>query len=343
MHRVWVSAIVLYAYMLSGVVWAKPPSDVLRALNKARFKGSAFLSSQPKYSLLLKKTNKRKARQPFAIEGIPLRQERDRLSAGREYGQFESEGLYDLHQLLIGRKGDRILLGIVDGLWGDTYLGGFVAEKVTSLLHDALTRQALPDALLSLPEQIEYPVDRQVRGIKESPHPGDYDRYAIIAEDAGAFALVAEISKGKLHVAHIGNARLLVIRDGEVIWQTQAHNPDYRMSSNHEAVINPDDEGEGNIFKAIELPDNMGATMDELLESSAIKLEQGDRIILASNSVWQACTQADILNWTKGLANAEANRNARERLAQRIARLNEISNEEYDPQFSLIIYDYEVN
>lgn len=340
MSRVLVSLVVLGFFWVSDGVVAKSPRDVLQVLKRPKFKGSAFLSSVPNYRFL--SSDKYREQLPLQIESIALRAERDRLSAGRENGQLESTGLYDLHQLLIGRKGKRIILGIVDGLWGDTYLGGFAAEKITSSLQDALTRQAPSDAMQGLSEQLEIAVDRQVRGIKESQYPGDYSATMPIAEDAGAFAIVAEISEGKLHVTHIGNARLLLIRNGEVVWQTQAHNHAYRMSSNPEIVINPIDEDKDIMFKAIELPINMGAPLSELIENNSVKLQHGDRIILASDSVWAACNSADLLYWTQGRSNAEASRNARGGIAHRIDALNEMQEEVYDEQFALIVYDYVV-
>ena len=302
-----------------------------------------MLSSRQHLTIALLSSNKQHEQLPLQVEGAPLRKKRDQLSAGREDGQFESTGLYDLHQLFVGRKDDRIMLGVVDGLWGDTFLGGFVAEKVTSRLLKALTTKSLSDAILSLPEQLEIAVDRQVRGPKDSEWSGDYDPALPIAEDAGAFALVAEISAGKLHITHIGNARLLLIRDGEVILQTQIHNHGYRLSSNPEAVINPIDEDQDIMFKAIELPTNLGAPLNELLETSSVKLQGGDRIIIASDSVWAACNSADLLYWTRGLGNADASRTAREGIARRIAELNEIQEEIYDEQFALIVYDYNIS
>ena len=100
-------------------------------------KGSVFLSSAPNYRF--RSSDNYRESLPFQIENIPLHKKRDRLSAGREHGKFESAGLYDLHQLLIGRKGNKTLLSIVDGLWGDTYLGGLAAEKITAQLQSTLT------------------------------------------------------------------------------------------------------------------------------------------------------------------------------------------------------------
>ncbi len=337
MRRGWVS--VLVVFWLSGGAEAKSPRSVLRALNSANFRGNALLSSTPNYRVLSR--YRYREQKPTSVEGASLWSGRDRLSAGHENAQFESEGAYGLHQLLIGRKGRKILLAVVDGLWGNSYLGGFVAERAATRLLDTFTRRSLREALLGLPEQLEVAVDRQVRGYKESPYPGDYDAAMPIAEDAGAFITAAEISQGMLQVEHIGNARLLLIRDGEVFWQTQDHNRGYRMSSNPEAVINPADEGGTNIFRAIELPASMGAPIAELIDSSTVKLRPGDRIILASDSVWATCTNTDLLCWTSGRGNADANRHARDNISQRIAALNELDGTEtYDERFALIVYDY---
>ena len=341
MRRVLVSVITACILGLSGGALAKSPRDVLRALNKTKFKGNAFLLSAPNYRFLSR--HKYHERIATLIEGVPLHKGRDRVSAGHGNAKFENEGLYGLHQLLVGRKGSRILLAVVDGLWGDSYLGGFAAEKVVAELQYALARQSLRDSLLGLPEQLEIVVDRQVRGHKESDYPGDYGSTMPIAEDAGAFVIAAEISNDKLQVEHIGNARLLLIRKGTVLWHTEDHNREYRMSSNPEVVINPADEAEGNVFRAIELPANMGAPIAELLESNSVELCRGDRIVLASDSVWAACTNTDLLDWTSGRGNAEASRYASDKIAQRIAQLNaQDEGEAYDEKFTLIIYDYMV-
>ena len=269
---------------------------------------------------------------------------RARLSASREYGKFDSKGIYDLHQLLVGRKGERVILAVVDGLWGDTYLGGFAAERITSELKSALPLRSLRAALSSLPEQLEIAVDKQVRGDKLSKHTDDYSAAMPIAEDAGAFIAAAEIHGGLLHVAHVGNTRVLLLRDDKIIWQTEDHNPDYQVSSNPEVVINPADENKGEVFKAIELPANLGAPMAELLDTASITLLPGDRVIIASDSVWAACSSADLRNWTAGRSNADASNNARAQIAAKIASLNtSAGNDAYDNHFALIVYDYMPN
>ena len=335
MSRAWVSM------LLCIVVWGSHSAAIsYRAkleLNRVKFRGNYFLSSVPNYRHL--SLSKFWEQKPTQIEGLPLLGWRDSLSAARENGQFDSEGIYDLHQLLVGRKGERVLLAVVDGLWGDTYLGGFAAERITSELKTSLARRSLLASLFALPEQLEIAVDKQVRGDKNSQHPDDYGATMPIAEDAGAFIAAAEIRGGLLNVAYVGNTRVLLIRDGEIIWQTQDQNPGYQVSSNPEDVINPADEGEGQVFKAIELPANMGASMVELVDKASITLLRGDRIIIASDSVGAACSNADLLNWTTGRSNADASSNARSQIAAQIASLN-AGDDVYDDHFALIVYDY---
>ena len=76
-------------------------------------------------------------------------------------------------------------------------------------------------------------------------------------------------------------------------------------------------------FRAIRISDRMSLPLHETLEYAQMPLESGDRIILASDSVWAVCSSEEILTWTQGKEDEEATDYVREQITHKIAEMNE--------------------
>lgn len=262
------------------------------------------------------------------------------------------------HPVLAAKAGAGVSLAIIDGLRGNSSLGtdparehtppswayiytnslgAYAAGKVVGMLKADLQEKSLYKALLGIPNKLDGAIDKHIRS--KSDH-ASRDEYRPVPANAGVFNVGAEITEDTMHVSHIGNGRLLLIRDGAVEWQTTDHNVPYRSTTGME-YTNWED------FKAIRITERMTVPLEDIMEHTSVALKSGDRIILASDSVWDVCSSGEVLSWVQGKRNEEATVYAREQIIGKIAETNEKAIQEgsklYDQQFSLIVYDHDPN
>ncbi|MDE3270344.1 MAG: hypothetical protein OYH77_08715 [Pseudomonadota bacterium] len=258
------------------------------------------------------------------------------------FGTYESDQSHHVFAAKIHE--DTVTLGIVDGLRTGhdakhKHLSEFSSEWITGMFKAELGRKSksLYAATLGIPSKLDWQVNRHVRGRRDHASLGEYHPERPLPNYAGAFVVGAEISKDTLSVTHIGNGRLLLVRDDSIIWQTTDDNITYHLTSGVDYASNPN-------FRALRLPAVMNKDLSEVVHHHALDLQSGDRIILASDSVWAVCTSEEILTWTRGLDNADATSQAREQIKNKIATANANALNDggkiNDDKFAIIIYDH---
>jgi len=186
---------------------------------------------------------------------------------------------------------DRVLLVIADGMGGAA--GGEVgsamaAEIVCSRLTDAARerrrrtgaqwRQALAEAF-----------DVANRRIRER---GDDDP---ALRGMGTTATAAVIVGKRLYVAHVGDSRAYLVREGEARRLTRDHTwMQYVLDAGRAHTVAPDDPGRNALLRAL------GTEHDVTVDTTHAELRAGDTVLLCTDGLWSVVDDEELVRLAAG-------------------------------------------
>lgn len=239
------------------------------------------------------------------------------------------------HKLSINQDGyvvretdSSLSLAVFDGI--STAAGGEVATEVAinTVKH---SDESLHQALDSITAQLQQVAQHNTT----------------VSFDFGIVAAGIEIFKGnqtnsrdsRAVVSHVGDVRLLHIRDGEIKFHTLDHNPVYDEVIN--GRISADEYVSAEVYKGkVSRSLRASELEDTSIERHEISLQSGDVLVLASDAVWNVLTNADVLAlistvFDEGLNSTDAVLKLRE-VVDEIVRYNN----KLDDNFTVIVYQH---
>ena len=159
---------------------------------------------------------------------------------------------------------------------------------------------------------------------------------ASVSFDYGIVAAGIEIFKAdsRAVVSHVGDVRLLHIRDGVINFHTLDHNPVYddvstgRISAEEYVSVEVYKGQVSRSLRASELEDTS-------IERHELSLQPDDVLVIASDAVWNILTNADVLELIKGLNSTDAVLKLRE-VVEEIVDWNH----KLDDNFTAIVYQH---
>ncbi len=239
------------------------------------------------------------------------------------YSDLGSGLKYNVNQdgYVLFHSPDRIVLTVFDGIstGGD---GERATEVAIDTLRGELPKSSLADALLNVRENLREYVEAN----------------SGISTQYGVCAAGVEIIGNVATVAHVGDVRLLHMRDGELLFQTRDHNFTW-----HQVVhgyMTPeqyvqDSVDKSLVEKALRIP-TAGDFGDETVDKSKRHLASGDTLIIASDAVWNLFTNAEITKLVQGRGTEAAVAAIRKEVKLRVG---DIKNR--DDNFTIAVYHHD--
>ena len=176
-----------------------------------------------------------------------------------------------------------LFLALADGLGG--YTGGQTASRiaVTAALSAAAQCQNGEDPESIVGKAMEAAQNAVLNKQKESPE---------ISHMRTTMAAMSIKSDGKTNYAHVGDSRIYIFRDGDILRQTLDHSVPQLLVSSGKME-------EGKIRSAVsrnQLLHSLGDAKDKEVEYGAdMELKPGDALLLCSDGFWQYVYEGDIL------------------------------------------------
>lgn len=209
-----------------------------------------------------------------------------------------------------------LVLAVFDGI--STAAGGEIATEVAinTVKH---SDESLHQALDSIPAQLRHTAKDNTS----------------VAFDFGIVAAGVEIFKdGRAVVSHVGDVRLLHIKDGKIDFHTFDHNPVYDDVIN--ARMTADEYVSDTVYKgAVSRSLRASEREDTSIDQHEISLSEGDVLVIASDAVWNILTNTDVLKLIKGLDNTDAVLTLREVIGDIVSWNNKL-----DDNFTVIVYTH---
>ena len=216
---------------------------------------------------------------------------------------------------------DRLVLGIFDGSskWGS---GELATQVGIDTMRQHLPNKSLHEAMLSVrSEMAEY----------LAVHPNVSHKYSAVAAGVEITGNVAKIS-------HVGDVRVLHLRNDNLLFHTNDHNDAWyevmagRMTPKE--YLSPE-VNKSAVDRDLSIPkhNDLGT---RTVETTQRQLKSGDTLVIASDGVWKVLTIEEAVELTRGRSNKEAVAAIRERV-----RLGVGSNKEADDNVTVIIYRHD--
>ena len=230
---------------------------------------------------------------------------------------------YEVNQdgYVLFQTSKRSVLAVFDGIstGGDAEIATAVAINT---LRDALPNNNLVTAF----EQVRHNLQAHARA-----NPCVSKNYGVCAAGADIFGNTAIVS-------HVGDVRLLLVRNGEVYGKTHDHNPTWqqvmRGSMTPEQYVQ-DDVDKSLVSRALRIP-RAGDVDESTVEVKFMHLDPGDTLIIASDAVWNLLTNAEVAQLTQDRTTEEAVAAIREAVRDRVG-----DHTQRDDNFTIIIYHHD--
>lgn len=186
-----------------------------------------------------------------------------------------------------------LFLALADGLGG--YTGGQTASRI------AVTAALSAAGKSSKDDDPEYIVGKAMKSAqaevlekqKETPE---------ISHMRTTMAVMSVASDGKANYAHVGDSRIYIFRDGDILRQTLDHSVPQLLVSSGKMK----EEKIRSSVNRNQLLHSLGDAKDEEVEYSAdIMLKSGDSILMCSDGFWQYVYEGDILATLKWVPTAK--------------------------------------
>jgi len=216
---------------------------------------------------------------------------------------------------------DRTVLTVFDGI-STGGSGEQATEVAIATLRDELPQSSLAAALLNVRKSLsEY-----------------LWANACISTKYGVCAAGVEIIGNSATVSHVGDVRLLHVRDGEILFQTRDHNLTWDKVVQGEITPEQyvqDSINKSMVKKALQIP-RRGDFGAATVETTTRRLSRGDLLVIASDAVWNLFTSEAIIQLTQGRSTQEAVTAIRAAVKLRVGDLKS-----RDDNFTLAIYHHD--
>ena len=176
-----------------------------------------------------------------------------------------------------------LFLALADGLGG--YTGGQTASRlaITAALAVAAKSKSDDDPEKIIAEAINAAQKELLGKQKENPE---------VSHMRTTMAAISITSQGKTNYAHVGDSRIYIFRDGDILRRTFDH-------SVPQLLVSSGKMGEDKIRSSInrnQLLHSLGDEKDNEVEYGAdLELLPGDAILMCSDGFWQYVYEGDIL------------------------------------------------
>ncbi len=239
------------------------------------------------------------------------------------YSDLGSGLKYDVNQdgFVLFHTPDRAVLTVFDGI--STGGNGEMATEVAiNTLRNELPNSLLADALLK---------------VRNSLHQHVLDNPSI-SPKYGVCAAGVEIRGNLATISHVGDVRLLHVRDGKIMFKTRDHN--FTWDKVVHGYMTPDEYVQDGVDKSlvekalrVPMTDDFGeATVD----TTTRHLTSGDSLVIASDAVWNLFTSAEINKLMQGRSTEEAVAAIRKEVRQRVGSLKN-----RDDNFTVAVYHHD--
>lgn len=156
-----------------------------------------------------------------------------------------------------------------------------------------------------------------------------------LPKDYGVVAVGAYIEDNFAVVSHSGDGRLLQVRDDKIVFHTFDHNPTYRAVI--ERSITPEQYVDDNtdksmVDKSLRAQDDW-VIAENMVDLSIVHLQKDDRLVLASDALWNLFTNDEVVEMIAGKSEQEAVAFLRSKLAERVG-----NNKKRDDNATIIVY-----
>lgn len=156
-----------------------------------------------------------------------------------------------------------------------------------------------------------------------------------LPKNYGVVAVGAYIEDNLAIVSHSGDGRLLQIRDDEIVFHTFDHNPTYRAVI--ERSITPQQYVQDTTDKSL-VDKSLRARHDPkiadgMVDLNFVHLKKNDRLVLASDALWNLFTNDEVIEMIAGKNEQEAVAFLRSKLAERVG-----DNKKRDDNVTIIVY-----
>ena len=216
---------------------------------------------------------------------------------------------------------NRLVLGIFDGSskWGS---GELATQVGINTMRRHLSNKSLHEALLSVRNELAAYL---------TAHPNVSRQYSAVAAGIDITGNVAQVS-------HVGDVRVLHLRNDNLLFHTNDHNDAWyevmagRMTPKD--YLSPE-VNKSAVDRDLSIPkhNDLGA---QTVETTQRRLKSGDTMVIASDGVWKVLTIDEVVELTRGRNNKEAAAAIRERV-----RLGVGSNKEVDDNVTVIVYRHD--
>lgn len=216
---------------------------------------------------------------------------------------------------------DRAVLTVFDGI-STGGSGERATEVAITTLRNELPQSSLAAALLDVRKGLSEYLQANSR----------------ISTKYGVCAAGVEIRGNTATVSHVGDVRLLHVRDGEVLFQTRDHNLTWDKVVHGEMTPEQyvqDSVSKNIIKKALQIP-MQGDFGTATIDTSTHHLSRGDMLVIASDAVWNLFTSEAITQLIQGRSTQEAVLAIREAVKLRVGNLKN-----RDDNFTLAIYHHD--
>ena len=180
-----------------------------------------------------------------------------------------------------------LFLALADGLGG--YTGGQTASRiaVTAALSVAAKSETGDDPETIIGKSMSAAQEAVLKEQKENPE---------ISHMRTTMSTLSIASRGKANYAHVGDSRIYIFRDGDILRQTLDHSvPQLLVSSGKMKK----DKIRSSVNRN-QLLHSLGDAKDNEVEFGAdITLKPGDAILMCSDGFWQYVYEGDILAMLK--------------------------------------------
>ncbi|MDH3319638.1 MAG: protein phosphatase 2C domain-containing protein [Betaproteobacteria bacterium] len=193
------------------------------------------------------------------------------------------------------RTPESVLLVVADGMGGHAH--GEVAAELTmrhiaaAFKRDAQPRLANPDLFL-------------FRAVGRSHGMLLREAQALRLDDSPRTTVVAcVVQEGRAYWSHVGDSRLYLVRQGEVLVRTRDHTLVQQMVD--EGKLRDEDAGRHPAHNRL-LQCLGGAQTPRILPTAHARLERDDIVLLCSDGFWGPLSEREILSGLQGSGLAEA-------------------------------------
>ncbi|MDC0664131.1 PP2C family protein-serine/threonine phosphatase [Marinobacter sp. SS21] len=183
----------------------------------------------------------------------------------------------------VSPEGDHALAVIADGMGG--YRGGEIASRVVvEALMDALTPVLARTPAAQVPERIQTAITLAAERLEDTRRGRpELDRM-------GTTVVLAWVQQQRTWLAHLGDSRGYLLRDGSLCQLTRDHTVAQRMVD--DGSISPDEVARLP-FRNV-LTQALGATAEPRATVTELALQAGDRLLLCSDGLTDALPEP---NW----------------------------------------------